>query len=414
MRNLSFLLLLLAAAPPPSRTGAATPASGEILISVSDLTSRLRPAVAADRKGRFLVAWREIAGADGGVAGRPLSAAGAPAGPGFLIEPGEADLHTTDPVITPAADGAFLVAWGAGVFPRPGCARARVVGADGPSGDVFALAPCANENGRAPAVALAGLPDGRFTAAWEEGQSTTPDGFDVFVRPFAAPGKPLDEPLRADREDDGSGGIGDQTAPAVAVDAAGRAVVLWHDNRSGILRGRRFDAAGNPRGMPFRVDGGTGFPIEAAVASSPGGRFIAVWSAFTGQGTRIYAQLFDAKGRKQGMPVPVSPPAPPPGQRGAEDPDLAMDAAGHFVVVWDAGQVDGSGTGILGRLFDAGGVPQGAPFRINVTGPGAQAHPAVAFARDGRFLVVWESQKNAGARGAIVGRLYTTSWPVVP
>jgi hypothetical protein len=76
--------------------------------------------------------------------------------------------------------------------------------------------------------------------------------------------------------------------------------------------------------------------------------------------------------------------------------------------------VDGAGTGLLGRLFDRGGAPQGEPFRINVTGPGSQGHPAVAFRRNDRFLVVWDSQKNANARGSIVGRLYFLLRPVVP
>jgi hypothetical protein len=90
-----------------------------------------------------------------------------------------------------------------------------------------------------------------------------------------------------------------------------------------------------------------------------------------------------------------------------------MDAAGNFVVVWAADGVDGGGTGVLGRLFDRDGVPQGEPFRINVTAPGSQGHPAVAFGRNDRFLVVWDSQKDANARGSIVGRLYIVRRPVV-
>jgi len=91
-----------------------------------------------------------------------------------------------------------------------------------------------------------------------------------------------------------------------------------------------------------------------------------------------------------------------------------MDAAGNFIVVWDADQVDGAGTGVLGRLFDPEGVPQGPPFQINVTRSGSQGHPAVAFGRDDHFLVVWQSQKDANARGSIDGRLYFFLRPVLP
>jgi hypothetical protein len=413
-----LLVAALSAAPanaqisPPLKI---SPLTGEILISVSDVTSRLRPGVAADRAGRFVVVWREIDGQDGGISGRPLSAAGAPSGPGFVVEPRDDRRHTTDPRVVVRADGGFLVAWGEAAFPRPGCPRARAFLPGNPgsglaAGDVFDLGPCAAENGRDPHVALAGLPDGRFTAAWETGQALSASGFDVVVRPFAAPGEPLSDPRRVDDPGEETGRIGDQTAPAVAVGATGRAFALWHEDGQAALIGRCFDPAGQPLGAPFRVDGGLGFPVQAAVASSLSGRFVAVWSAFTGQETRIFAQIFDAMGRKKGGAVPVSlsqGTAP-------QDPGIALDAAGDFIVVWDAQQVDGSGTAVLGRLFDPDGRPQGPPFRINVTARGSQGHPAVAFTRGGRLLVVWDSQKDAGARGSIVGRLYMLTRPVLP
>jgi hypothetical protein len=397
------------------------PLSGEILISVPDVSSRLRPDVAADRSGRFVVVWREIAGQDGGVAGRRLSASGVPSSPGFLVEPPGDNLHTTDPRVVTRAGGGFLVAWGEAAFLQPGCARARAFVPDGndlAAGDVFDLGPCATENGRAPNVALAGLPDGRFTAAWETGHAMSSDGFDVVVRPFTSADEPLSDPLRVDEPLDGSGRISDQTAPALALDAGGRALSIWHENSIASLVGRCFNAAGQPLGASLRVDSGPGFPVQAAVASSLSGRFVAVWSTFAGQETRIVAQLFDAMGRKQGGPVPVSlsgsPSHGPRDPRDPRDPDVAMDATGNFVVVWAAEGLDGAGTGVLGRLFDRDGIPQGEPFRINVTGPGSQGHPAVVFGRNDRFLVVWDSQKDANARGSIVGRLYILLRPVVP
>jgi len=427
MRTASLLLLLLSlvdatrALAQPAPALQLQPLSGEILISVSDVASRLRPAVAADRAGRFVVAWREIEGQDGGIAGRRLSPEGRPASPGFVIAPRETGLHTSDPRIVARSDGGFLVAWGDAAFLRPGCARARSFSLDAtPAGDVFALGDCTMENGRAPEVALAGLPDGRFTAAWESGQAMAPmsptsaGGFTVLVRQFAASGVPLAEALGASESKEGGPGAGEQTAPAVTVHANGGSFVLWLDRLRAALLGWRFDAGGQPLGPSFQVDTG-GFPVQAAVAASLSGRSVAVWSAFTGQEMQIVAQLFDAGGRKHGGPIAVSLPAHlSDAVRGPRDPDIALDAAGNFVVVWDADQVDGAGTGVLGRLFDSDGVPQGPPFQINLTRPGSQGHPAVTFGRDDRFLVAWESQKNANARGSIVGRLYLISPAVVP
>jgi hypothetical protein len=408
MRILPLLLFLSASVS----SAQPMPVTGEILISVSDASSRLRPGVAADPAGGFAVVWREIEGQDGGISGRRLSAAGVPLGTGFVIEPRDDGRHTTDPKAVCRADGTLVAAWGEAAYLRPGCAKARLLaGTGGEDGDVFDLGACANENGRAPKVALAGLPDGRFSAAWEEGVTMTAAGTDVVVRSFGGPGEPLAEARRVDGGEE-TAEDGFQTAPAVALDAAGRSVALWYDGNLAELLGRRFDAAGQPLGEPFRIDSGTGFPVETAIAAAPGGRFVAAWSSYENGGTRIVAQIFDAAGRKQGAQVAVSPPDSP--SRRHRNPAVALDADGGFVVVWDADRVDAGGTGVLGRLFDRRGKPQGAAFRINTTGPRSQGHPAVAFTRSGRFLVAWDSQKDVSGRGSIVGRLYTTTKAVLP
>jgi hypothetical protein len=411
VRALPLSLLLLGALPAFAQP---TPVTGEILISVSGETSRLRPGVAADRRGRFIVVWREISGQDGGIAGRWVNTAGRPEGEGFLIEALDEGRHTGDPRVVCRSDGAVLAAWGESAFLRPGCARARLL-VDGEDSEAFDLGDCAAENGRAPNVALAGLPDGRFTAVWEEGAIMTAAATDVVVRSFAAPGVPFAEKARVDGEE-GTAADGVQTAPAVAQDAAGRAVALWYDQSTAVLFARRFDASGRPLGGPFRVTGnGNGFPLETAVAAAPDGRFVAVWSAFDGNATRIFAQRFDRAGRKRGASIQVSPPGSPSHRH--REPDVDVDDDGNFVVVWDADRVDSAGTGVLGRLYDWDGKPQGPVFRINLTGGGSQGHPAAAFApgsAGGRFLVVWDSQRDVDARGKIVGRLYAALPTVVP
>jgi hypothetical protein len=405
------LLLLLSGAPALAQpVPQPAPLTGEILISVSDATSRLRPGVAAERGGRFVVVWREVDGQDGGIAARRVSASGAPLGTGFVVAPPEEGRHTTDPQVACPAGGGILAAWGEAAFLRPGCAKGWFLGPGDREGETFELGSCpneTNENGRAPRVALAGLPDGRFTAAWEEGLAMTTAGTDVVVRSFASPGEPLSAALRVDGE-------------GAARDAAGRSVVLWLDERSAALLGRRFDAEGRPLGARFVVTGDeSGFPVETAVAAAPSGRFVAVWSAFDGSGTagtRIFAQRFDAAGRKRGAPIAVSPADSPSHRHRA--PDVAMDGNGSFAVVWDADRSDSDGTAVLGRFYDRDGVPRGPAFRVNTTGRGSQGHPAVAFAAGAAgaktFLVVWDSQKDAAARGSIAGRLYSAAQPVVP
>ena len=40
-------------------------------------------------------------------------------------------------------------------------------------------------------------------------------------------------------------------------------------------------------------------------------------------------------------------------------PGVAMDAAGHFVVVWQSAGGDGSGYTIFGQRYDSAGTPRG-------------------------------------------------------
>lgn len=66
------------------------------------------------------------------------------------------------------------------------------------------------------------------------------------------------------------------------------------------------------------------------------------------------------------------------------DPDVAVDAAGNFVVVWQ-----GAG-GIFGRRFNADGTPRGSEFQVN-TFNGSQSRPRVAMDAAGNFVVIWMS-----------------------
>ena len=48
-------------------------------------------------------------------------------------------------------------------------------------------------------------------------------------------------------------------------------------------------------------------------------------------------------------------------------PAVAMDGAGRFIVVWEDGSRDGSGSGIFARRYDALGAPMGDDFPVNTT-----------------------------------------------
>ena len=73
------------------------------------------------------------------------------------------------------------------------------------------------------------------------------------------------------------------------------------------------------------------------------------------------------------------------------DPDVAINAAGDYVVVWEGQYQDGDGYGVFGRRYGANGLALDDSFQINSTTAGTQADPAIAMDPAGTFVVTWRS-----------------------
>jgi hypothetical protein len=70
---------------------------------------------------------------------------------------------------------------------------------------------------------------------------------------------------------------------------------------------------------------------------------------------------------------------------------VAALSTGGYVITWqDDGANDGSGYGVYGQRFDAGGSALGGQFLINTTTTSTQYHNNVA-AYDGGFAAVWST-----------------------
>ncbi|MCC6573915.1 MAG: hypothetical protein IT462_08990 [Planctomycetes bacterium] len=95
-----------------------------------------------------------------------------------------------------------------------------------------------------------------------------------------------------------------------------------------------------------------------------------------------------------------------------ENPDVAMDADGNFVVVWQSYSPP-FGYNVFARLYNAQGVAQGAEFQVNTLSFGFQGDPAVAMDADGDFVVVWSgvlsSYATSSSDNNIVMQLFNSS-----
>ncbi|MDA8015979.1 MAG: hypothetical protein MPN21_00925 [Thermoanaerobaculia bacterium] len=186
-----------------------------------------------------------------------------------------------------------------------------------------------------------------------------------------------------------------QDAPSVAATDSGNFLIFWEsrgqDGEFEGIYGRRYDSSGMPQ---------TGeMPVNSFTASSQGGPKalvgpqgpVVVWrdGAFDGDSGSIMVKLvgddeFLVNTHTTGNHM---------------FPDLAMDAQGDFVVVWDNDDdQDGDGRGVFAQRFDSAGGLAGSEFQVNTTTTGFQELPAVDGIGDGRFVVVWNADAGSDDR----------------
>jgi hypothetical protein len=163
------------------------------------------------------------------------------------------------------------------------------------------------------------------------------------------------------------------------------------------------------RGNEFVVNSYTyGAQRRVDVASNAAGQFVVVWQTFYnspyGNQFDIQAQRYDATGARAGGEVDVT--ADPVTQ---DHPSVGVAADGSFVVVWeDYG--DGYGYRIEGKRFGVGGFPVGGDFVVNGT-PGTYYNTGLATAPDGSFVVAWASYNDPadGDDAAVRARRFDTA-----
>ncbi|GAB5442642.1 MAG: hypothetical protein Fues2KO_29910 [Fuerstiella sp.] len=198
-----------------------------------------------------------------------------------------------------------------------------------------------------------------------------------------------------------------QHSPAVARNASGDYVVVWSGKGPGDADGvyfQRLDASHVAQGVQTRVNTTTtDAQIEPQVAMDAAGNFIVVWTSNLqdGNGTGVYARKFDSTGTALSGEVLVNTYI----IGGQDAPDIAMDADGDFVVVWQSNGQDGHSDGVYGQLFDSAMTKVGTEFQVSTITAFKQYRPAVAMDADGDFVVAWEDSKaDAGQPGIFVRR----------
>lgn len=143
---------------------------------------------------------------------------------------------------------------------------------------------------------------------------------------------------------------------------------------------------------------------KPAIAIDANGNFIVVWESGSQDGDSygIYGQRFDLYGRRIGDEFLVNVTT----SGGQSDPDVAMNANGDFVVVWES--VEGGFENIYARRYAADGQPLAGEFLVNTFTDDRQINPAVELDDNGTFVVIWESFHGTND-WRVAGRVYNAA-----
>jgi hypothetical protein len=153
-----------------------------------------------------------------------------------------------------------------------------------------------------------------------------------------------------------------------------------------------YAAAGDKLGSEFLVNTVTAEEKqEPAIATNNNGASVITWvsrnQASANGGYDIYAQRYNSDGTKSGNEFLVNI----VGSGDKNVPDVAIDPNGDFVIVWQSNQQDGDGNGIYGQRYNANGSKVGSEFLVNTNIVDAQENPQIAIDANGGFVVTWQS-----------------------
>jgi Ca2+-binding RTX toxin-like protein len=254
-----------------------------------------------------------------------------------------------------------------------------------------------------PAIAISPL--GTFVIAWES-EEQDGDGEGIYARLYRPGGRPVSPEFQVNSTTEG-----DQTSPSVAMDGSGNFVVAWASNhrRNGDIFAQRYNANGRRIRSEFRVNSADGDHSDPVVARNASGQFVVAWTGRNvdvddadDSGTGIYAQRYDTDGAPLNSLLRINTTT----TNNQENPSVAIQPDGSFIVVWESQNQDGSGKGVFGQRYNSRGRQVGLEFQVNTYITGDQFNPVVAVDGAGRFVVAWESVREDGSGSGIYARLY--------
>ena len=392
------------------------PVGNEFRVNTYTTDAQTQPQAASDAEGNFVVVWNsngqdefvDDTFEDYGIFAQLYNADGTPRGAEFQVN-SETHLEQWTPAVAMSDSGQFVVTWhsngqdgfGYGIF-------GQRFGADGTAlGSEFQVNTHTTRNQRYSSVAMdAG---GDFVVTWSSyGQNGDSfNEYNVYAQRFGADGSKLGGEFQVNTHTND-----DQWRSVVAMDADGDFVIAWtsrgQDSPGDNVYARRFDRDGNPLSGEFRVNTETsGSPDEPSIAMDADGDFVVAWASFDQDGSShgVFAQRFDRMGAPLGSEFPVNTFT----ADNQSNSSASMDFDGDFVISWSSANQDGDGLGVYAQRFAADGTALGGEFRVNTFTADAQTGSSAAMDADGDFVIAWASEGQDGSNFGVYAQRFGTS-----
>jgi PKD domain len=322
------------------------------------------PHVAFDSQGDALAVWRRFDGSNYIVQGAIRPAGGSWQAPVDLSEGGES---ASEPQVAFDSHGNALAVWR-----RSDGSNYIVQGAIRPAGGSW-QAPAdlseAGQDAEEPHVAFDS--QGDAFAVWQRS-----NGSNKIVQASSLPaGGSWQTPVDVSEAGE------DALDPQLAIDSQGNALAVWRrfNGSNNIVQGAIRPAGGSWQAPADLSEAGES-AFQPQVAFDSQGDALAVWVRSNGSVYIVQSAIRPAGGSWQ-APADLSE----AGQN-AEAPQIAIDAQGHALAVWE--RSNGSVNIIQAAIRPAGGSWQ-APVDLSEAGEEAY-NPQVAFDPQGDALAVWE------------------------
>jgi hypothetical protein len=340
------------------RYNAAGVAQGEFKVNTYTTNIQKNPSIAMDSAGDFVIAWQSNNqdGGGYGIYAQRYNASGTAQGNEFLVNTTVAS-DQKNPSVEMDNSGNFVIAWDG----------------NGPSDSSGVFAQRYNADGTKPSTNGVEFKVNTTVASTQKNPSVGMDNAGDFIITWQSFNQDL------------FGGYG--------------------------VYAQRYNADGSKpstNGAEFKVNTyTTDTQQNASVAMDSNGDFVIAWQSYGQEGSPssfgVFAQRYDVSGTAQGAEFKVNTYT----TSLQHNPSVAArDSNGDFVIAWQSSGQDGNSFGIYAQRYNATGVTQGAEFKVNTYINLSQQNPSVAMDSGGDFIVTWEDTYQDGSNYGIYAKRY--------